>query len=146
MAWVSITTDEVKERISGPEFEAFQTWHLDDGQSDPIPGTISRVVSEVRGRVAACERNTLDDDATKIPDELHNAALSIIAWRLSTRFPGGNVLQDDSRRKDYEDAVQLLKDAANCELAVVQPESLSCQPSDQSNRAGQYGGCDYLEF
>jgi len=146
MAWISLTADDVKERLSGPEYDAFQTWHLDSGQADPIPDTILGVVGEIRGRVGACQRNTLGAAAT-IPDELYSAALTLISWRLSLRLPGGGAhLQDEGRRKDYEDATELLRAVARCEFAVEQPTTHSCDVVNNANSAGQFGGCTRATF
>lgn len=147
MAWISLTLDDVKTRISWPELEAYQTWHLAAGQVDPTTETISGVVREIRGRVAACSRNTLGADGT-IPEELYHAALTLIQWRLAMRLPGAGVdLLDEGRKTEHSEAQKLLRDVAKCEFAVVQPAAHSCTPdSNNANPAGRYGGTTAVTF
>jgi hypothetical protein len=83
---------------------------------------IARVTSEVRGRVAACSRNTLDATTTKIPDECLNAALARCVYELTIRIPG-KVLLTDERIANNKDAQAFLRDVARCEVALVQPET-----------------------
>lgn len=146
MAWISLTTDDVKERISGPEYDAFQTWHLSAGQADPIPDTITGVIREIRGRVAASARNVLAADIDTIPDELYHTALTLIAWRLALRLPTGAVdLQDEGRRTAYEEAKSTLSAVARGEFSVAQPSALDCDPdSNNENSAGRFGGATVL--
>lgn len=147
MAWIELTVDDVKERLTWPELEAFQTWHLENGQPDPVPGTIERVVREVRGFVGGCSRNTLGAGNT-IPDELADAALSIIRWRLASRHVGaGETLLDEARKMEYEDARDLLKDVSRCRFEIQQPIDHSCDPGDSaSNHSGKWGGDPYIQF
>lgn len=147
MAWISLTADDVKEQIAGPEYDAFQTWHLASGQADPIPDTIEGVVREIRGYVGACERNVLGDSGT-IPEELYHSALRLIGWRLALRLPeGAATLQDEGRRQAYEDAIALLERVSRCEFYIEPPTAHSCTPdSSNENSAGRFGGCTQLDF
>lgn len=132
MAWISLTADDVKERISGTEFDTLQTEDLGTAQTDPIPETINVVVGEIRGRVGACQRNELGPAGT-IPEELEGAALTLIAFRLSLRLAGGGIhLQDEGRKQDYEDAKALLEAVARCEFAVEQPPSFDSETPKRS--------------
>lgn len=133
MAWITLTADDVKERISGTEFDTLKTEDLGSGQSDPVPETITVVVGEIRGRVGACQRNELGDPGT-IPEELAGVALTLIAWRLALRLAGGGLhLQDEGRKQDYEDAKSLLEAVARCEFAVEQPPSFDSETPKRSD-------------
>lgn len=146
MAWIALTTNDVRERLSWPELDAFQNWHRAPNQVDPIPETISGVVREVRGYVGGCSRNTLGTDGT-IPEELYHAALALIRWRLATRLPGcGPDLLDEARKTEYEDAKELLRAVSRCQFGIESPAGDSCDASDGSNHAGQWGGNAFIQF
>lgn len=121
MAWITITTDDVKTRLSGPELTALQTVALSDGQSDPLPEIVSQVVDECRGYVAACASNTLGDGET-IPEKLLGAALAMIRYRLATRLPTKRLLTDE-RVDENKGAVRLLERVADCKFAIEEPET-----------------------
>lgn len=120
MAWAALSTDDVKTRVAGAELTAYETAALASGQANPVPLLILQVVAEVRGYIAACASNTLDADATKIPDKLKAAALDIIRYRITTRLP---IPVTEDRRREYEDALRLLRDTAACNFSIDDPSS-----------------------
>ncbi|MEM0964793.1 MAG: phage protein Gp36 family protein [Verrucomicrobiota bacterium] len=119
MSWISITEDDIERRLTGGEFTAVREAALSDGQPDPLPEEIKSAVRRVRGSVAACDRNKVGPDGT-IPDELEDAFLAILRYKLLTRLPDVGLISDD-RRREYDDAIALLKDTARCDFAVEQP-------------------------
>lgn len=121
MSWITLTEDDVITKLSGPETAALKTAALQAAQGDPLPEVIEQVVKEIRGYVAACERNTLGAGET-IPDELKGAAISRIRFELATRLPVASLLTED-RRTANANAISLLKDVARCGFLLVQPET-----------------------
>jgi hypothetical protein len=119
MSWVVLTEADVVTKLSGPELAAMKAAALQAAQVSPLPGVITQVVKEIRGYVAACQRNTLGDGQT-IPDELLGAAISRIRFELATRLPVASLLTED-RRTANANALSLLRDAAGCRFLVVQP-------------------------
>jgi hypothetical protein len=119
MTWITISEDQVVTKLSGPEAAALKAAALKTDQEDPLPAVIEQVVREVRGYVAACERNKLGAGST-IPDELQGAAISRIRFELATRLPVASLLTDDRRRAN-EQALTLLRDVAACRFAIVAP-------------------------
>ena len=119
MAWISITETDVQTRLAGAELSALKTAALADGQTNPLTEIIEQVVDEIRGYVAACERNTLGEGTT-IPQKLLATALAMIRFRLSTRLPGFRV--DENRRSENEQAIRLLERVAACRFANEEPE------------------------
>lgn len=119
MSWITLTESDVITKLSGPEIAAMKTAALQAAQSNPLPEVIAQVVLEVRGYVAACQRNTLGDGAT-IPNELLGAAISRIRFELATRLPVASLLTED-RRTANANALSLLRDAAACKFLIVQP-------------------------
>lgn len=130
MSWQIIAESDVITKLSGPEIAAMKTAALQAAQANPLPGIITQVVGEVRGYVAACERNTLGDGAT-IPSELLGAAIARIRYELATRLPVPGLLTDD-RRKANDHAITLFRDVARCDFAIVQPAT----PADDQASGG----------
>lgn len=125
MAWISISTDDVKTRITGDELEALQEAALATGQTDPLPEIIIGVVKEVRGYVAACAKNTLGTGDT-IPEGLLHTALAMIRFRLATRLPEAGLL-DENRKDENDKAIRLLENVAACKFAVEQPTTATTE-------------------
>lgn len=117
MSWQTITEADVLTKLSGPEIAAMKTAALQASQVSPLPGIITQVVREVRGYVAACERNTLGAGET-IPDELLGAAISRIRFELATRLPVASLLTED-RRTANANALTMLRDVAACRFQIV---------------------------
>ena len=120
MAWITLTEDNLAERLAAAELTAVQTAATGDA-GNPVPEVLESVVAEVRGRVAANDRNDLGPAGT-IPEELKAAALALARWRVLSRLPGMRMLQDDARRMEYTDALALLAAVANDNFAIEQPE------------------------
>ena len=118
MAWISITTDDVKTRLAGAEVTALQSAALAAGQTDPLPEIIAQVVDEVRGYVAAAGA-TLGAAGT-IPQKLLSAALAIIRYRICTRLPVKSFLNED-RVRENDAALRLLEKVADRKFLVEEP-------------------------
>lgn len=119
--YITITETDVITKLSGPELDAMQSAALQTDQEPPLPGIITQVVKEVRGYVAACERNVLGAGET-IPDELLGAAISRIRFELATRLPEAGLLSED-RRTANTNAIRLLESTAACKFLVIGPET-----------------------
>src|ERR1051325_10661876 len=125
MAWLPITSDDVKTRLSSEEVELLQTAATDEGQADPLPEVINQVTDECRGYIAAKAGNTLGPAGT-LPPQTRSAAISMIVWRLAGRLAigkAGEMMRSPSRQQDYQDAISMLKDIAKGSMAVEQPDT-----------------------
>jgi len=101
MAWISITEDLVKTRLTGPELSALKSAALAAGQTGVLDDVIRGVILEWRG----CLRRWHPMGAGQtLPDELLHHTLAMIRYRLFTRLPGMKALLDDLRVKEYEAA------------------------------------------
>lgn len=127
MAWITITEDDIKTRLAGAELSAYTSAARASGQGNPLPEIITQVVSEIRGYIAACERNTLSV-GEMIPDKLLGAALAMIRYRLVTRLP---LSVSDERKQEYTDAIRLLERVADCKFMVEEP----LEPDDEQSSA-----------
>ena len=118
MSWITLTVDDLATRFTAPELDALREQFLANG--DPTDEVLASTAEEVRGYVAACERNRLGE-AGAIPSRLKTAALAVAAYNLALRVPVP-VFDTEARRKVYEDAVTLLKSVAACKYSVDAPE------------------------
>ena len=118
MSWITLTATNVQSRISGAELAGVNSAALAAGQTaaDVLAAALANVIKEVRGYVGV--RNTLGEGET-IPDELENATLAVIRYRLLTRLPNMKSLLDANRVKEYEDAIKLLDKVAEGKFAIV---------------------------
>lgn len=119
--WAAITEANVLTHISGAELEALRAAALADGQLDPLQPSIDQVTATVRGYVAACRDNTVDDDTATIPTRLLDAACDMIVAVIIQRVPGYDL--DDVRADKYDKAIALMRDVAACKFAVTDPET-----------------------
>lgn len=127
MPWITLAEADVLTKLAAPELAAMKTAALGAGQANPLPEVITQVVREVRGYVAACDRNRLGEGAT-IPDELLGAAISRIRFELATRLPVASLLTD-ARREANRDALTLLSRVAACTFVLEQPAAVSPEVS-----------------
>ena len=118
MSWQSITSTTVKPRLSATELSALQSSGLPSGVTDALTDLVTQVVDEVRGYIQAGGFNL--GAAGTLPSRLVSAALAIIRFRLSTRFPV-KMLDTDARQREYDDAMKLLDRVADGKFAVEEP-------------------------
>jgi hypothetical protein len=124
MSWAAITEADLLTQISGDELASIRAAALGAGQADPVQPTIDQVTAYVRGRVAACQQNSLGAGNT-IPDELLMHAVAMIVVGLIKRPAGMVIESEDVRQKAADRAEEVLKDVAACEVAIEQPEEVS---------------------
>ena len=119
MAWITLTEDALKARLSGVELAAWRKAALASGQSDPVAQVFAGVTAEVRGYVAGNRANSLGAGAT-IPEELLDAAMALVVARLTTRLP---LSLTEERREAKNDAVALLRSVARGDFRVASAET-----------------------
>lgn len=120
MAWITLSESDLATAITGPELNAVKTAALRSGQDDPVAAELAQVTREVRGRVKACNCNTLGAAGT-IPDECKTATIDICVYRLAKRLPAG--VLNPTREKANDQALAFLRDVAACDVVLEQPES-----------------------
>lgn len=142
MPWQQITEIDVRDRLSGPELAAYKSAALAVGQTDPLPGIIQQSVDEVRGYIAACARNSLEEGAA-VPSKLVGATVAIIRYRLISRLPLNSAALLDTRREEYKDALRLMEQVSACKFAVEEPtikstEVISAPSPSYSGRSRRF--------
>jgi phage gp36-like protein len=138
MSWITIAQDDIEKRLAAAEMTAVTSAATQVGQTPEsiIASAIAAVTGEIRGYVAACQKNVLGETGT-IPGELEGAALAMIRRYLFTRLPGTSRLLDENRRKETEDAIALLRDVAAGKFAIVAPAAPAPAAQQASGPASQ---------
>lgn len=119
MAWKTLNADDMLSALTQPERDLFGQGDSASTSADRLDAILEWVVSQVRGKVAACAQNRDNVGlAGTIPEELYGDAIAIARFQLLTAFPAGKVFLDDGRMRAYTDALQHLDDAAACTIAI----------------------------
>jgi len=126
--WIQITETDILESEGGPTVTAARGSLLNAGQTDPLPGIISAVTQEVRGRVAA-GNYTLGAGET-VPAVLENSAVDLVVYRLLSRLPN---LRTKHWQERAEAAEKRLLEVAKGLFAIPEPET----PADDFSEGEQ---------
>lgn len=121
MSWITLTTDDILQRLTSAETSAYGTAATAVTQTSVWATVLADVVREVRGYVAGHSANKLGDGST-IPDELKGAALALAVFYGASRLP---IKITDARQKAYDAALVLLARVADGHFAIEQPAAIS---------------------
>lgn len=123
--WITPNPESLKTVLTGKEYDLVQNAAKADGQSDPLPEIVQRIVRLIRGKVAA-GGNKIADGQT-IPDELEDAFLAIYRFNALTRFPNLKGLLDDARKEAKKDALALLDSVSAGKMQIEAPEEVTAE-------------------
>jgi hypothetical protein len=134
MAWITLTSEDVKRRLTKPEIDRVPSVAKLTSQTAEglLASATDEIVREVRGHVAG-GKNILGAAGT-IPDELENAALALIRRVVFGRVPGLEDLFGDIRKAEASDAQSLLRRVADGKFAIVPPTA----PAPGIQQAGKF--------
>jgi hypothetical protein len=142
MAWISLTENDIKARLSANELETWDSAGQDEGEViSRIPGIITQVTGLVRGRVASCRESTLGA-ACLIPEELLWAAATIAKNMILNSLPSAGQEVSDGRREEDRQAHDQLGQAADCKLQITGEDSTTTANQVEST----FGGDPLLTF
>jgi hypothetical protein len=116
MAWVIPTAQNVMDGWNDAESSKFTTLLASSG--NPLPDIGQQAIQEIRSAL----RNggmTLDY-AGSIDDSLIFTWVAIVRYRLINRL-GGQMLQTESRKKEYEEAMNTLQKCREGQWGVAAP-------------------------
>ena len=118
MAWTSISTDNLRDKMSEAEYAAVSTASLRDGRTGPqiVAEEIVNTVNEVVGYCPG-ERG---EEGT-LPGELKDAALVILRHKVFTRIPGLKKFLDEGRMEEYKLANEKMLHASKGLLRITPP-------------------------
>jgi hypothetical protein len=116
--WINITKSDIQASYNDTTLEAMLSVATANGQSDPTTTLIPDVTMEVRAYVRS--RNTLGPAGT-VPQELKNAAVDIICYRVAQRIAGGDEAKNWKAANDQ--AMDKLKAVARGDFKVSAPDT-----------------------
>lgn len=116
-AWTTVTTQTVMSRFSDAEKSALSALQ---SAPDQITQVLGDVTDSVRGKIKA-GGGQVGLDGT-IPNSLKLEVISIALWLWITGFSKNEKLQTDGRRKNYEDALAVLKGVSMGKQKVELPD------------------------
>ncbi|MGB1224824.1 MAG: hypothetical protein ACPHCN_11865 [Mycobacterium sp.] len=125
--WTEVTEDDILSALTSAEMGAYRRASVKDGQN-PLQQAIESSVTEMRGRIAACDRNRLAPGMTVPPEVLHHL-LATIRYRFLSRLP---ISISDERTKEFDKATAFARDVSRCDVAVEQPPAGDVSPADYS--------------
>lgn len=117
MPWNAITDGMVLEEFTPQEQAALKGIQAQDA----LPKIIGRVVSNIRGKIAA-GGGDLGEEGT-VPDTLLTEAIDIARWRWLVSFPQMKAMQTDARKSAYDAAMKMLEQVAKGDITVESPTS-----------------------
>lgn len=129
MAWITLTTDDLKRRMS-VEYAAITRAALNEGQDADtmVSEELANTTVFVRG---FCGKGTLGETGT-IPDELTDPALALLVVKIIRRLPiASKTLLSEARLTAAAEAIDVLKMVASGTFKVVRPET----PASDSQQA-----------
>jgi hypothetical protein len=132
MPWLTLTAADLKNVMSGPEYNRVTTAALNDGQTaaEIIAEEIANHTESVRGYVGV--KNQLGPAGT-IPGELKTAALHLLRIVVFTRLPGLSSLITKPREDEAKAATRKLEQVAAGKFAITPPEELAAdQPGNKA--------------
>lgn len=118
MAWITLTLQHVKARLSYDELEAVKEHSEHSQDFDQIQGILDQVTLQVRGKVQGCEKNrgTMGASGT-IPDECLFAAVTIARRAILNALPV-DLGDTDARASELTSANDFLDSVASCNVVV----------------------------
>jgi len=129
MAWITVTQAHVENYVVAALVSAINEAALGDTQEDRFTTVQADVTAEVRMAVASNSENSLDEDATTIPQSLRSAACWLIAGYMAQ---GLGVTLTDQQANELSNARERLLAVSRGDLTVEQPDVVDTTPDAQS--------------
>lgn len=119
MAWIELSQQAVKARLSRTEFDDYISAAERSTDFDLLGEIIKQVVALVRSKVRACKANIdgMGADGT-IPEECLHAAATIAKASLCASFPVASG-ETDLRREELRQANAYLDSVASCSISIA---------------------------
>lgn len=141
MAWIELTADHIRDRLSINELDTWDDAGQDDGKEiSRIPGIIDQTVGLIRGRVASCRDNQLGP-AGLIPEELLWAGATIAKYMMLNSIPAVGDTAQSERSEENRRAHDMLDQAADCKLLIADESGATA-----NQVSSVYGGDCKLHF
>jgi len=133
MAWITPTVADLKEIVSGSEYDSITTAVLDDGQTGTsvTEAALIRWTNHCRGYVP--REISLGAEGT-IPEKLLQVVLVLARRTTFSRLPGMEGLHTPLRDKEVETAEKTLQDCKRGEFRLEEP-TVPAPASEQGGAA-----------
>lgn len=128
-AWIIPSIDDINEARVAELVEALRSEALGQGQPDPMPGIITKVVDEVRSCIGFCAATVLDIDSAKIPANLKDMVVQKIFRTMKGRLLQP-LTKDETAEEDTYQA--RLKSLTKCEWPVDKTDTPIATTTTQS--------------
>ena len=120
-SWIVFDRAVVTSRVPEIESEVGNEFDASAGTTrvDPLDQIIAATLAEIRTAIAACSRNRLHPETTRIPASLVNDACSLVSYYFATRMPGvAQTVAEDPRYQAWRAAKDKLAEVAACKIPV----------------------------
>lgn len=142
--WITITMADLPADKAAALVAAMQTAALGDGQADPMPAKISRVITRIRQEIAAGGKTRLSADATKIPPSLQAIAVRMVLREGQSRLNAVGALPlSDDEREEWRQDTRYLERIAKGDITVEEPTDPESSPTMQATAPSpMISGCE----
>lgn len=142
--WITITSDNLRKKLSAGEWDTFTTAALTPGVTSVVADVIRSVVGRVQGAVRASGQHTVGPPGT-VPPELESATWDLLQEELAARIPESGIVFDDLRKGRIRRANELLERVEAGKLKrITEPETPSA--TAPAADGGAYGGDCKIDF
>jgi hypothetical protein len=144
MAWLAITPDNVRARLSADELDSYLSAAQEPPHGmDAMAEILAQVTAMVRGSVASCRDNLAKlGSAGTIPSECMFAACTIARDALIGSLPLSEGVTD-VRKEELRKAHEFLRSVASCDIRI---ESTNGTIPEAVPSSSSYGGSAILTF
>ncbi|MBE6400731.1 MAG: hypothetical protein E7037_01670 [Verrucomicrobia bacterium] len=145
--WIELTKARVIPRMSPKEYQAILTFDKDTHEpgQDLLQEIIDAVLAEMRAAIAACEKNTLDPNPSRIPHSLLNDAISMVAYHVGTRVGMPIEASKDPRYNAWIKARDTLDKLRTCAIPVENPGTGAVSNAANNGASVAIGGCTRMD-
>ena len=119
VAWIVLTTDDLREYLLAPQLTALQTAAKGIGQGNPFDAIMPAVAGRIRIEIQGCKSNRVSLTANAIPPSLKTEAAYLILEQMALRIP--SLKFTDGQQKAADNARDLLRRLASCDVPIEKP-------------------------
>lgn len=145
--WIELTKARVTPRMSPVESQAIMEFDASEHEpgQDLLQEIIDAVLAEIRAAIAACEKNTLDPNPSRIPHSLLNDALSMVSYHVGTRVGMPIEASKDPRYNAWIKARETLDKLRACAIPVEDPATGKTGGPSGTGASVVIGGCSRMD-
>jgi hypothetical protein len=134
-AWITLTTDKLRDTKASALIDAYQGAALGEDQTDPVPRKIATVCDRIRAEIQASGKYQVSATPHSIPPSLEDLVARLITWDLRGRLnatAGSSLEPTDQDKIDHRDDLAYLQRIAAGEVPIEVPLDPESSPEVQS--------------